>query len=137
MNTGLVDYHGHKMHEGDYVRLVPEELRQDLGSVDWDSHTAWSEIGRVIWDKRRNSWQVLRMILPKDDIRPELWGMARVDWLGDYNSRCYELVIDGGIPLKDRDKFRASDKLKGDWHPDTYLSGGVEVKYMTYKEAHK
>ncbi len=135
MKTGLKDFYGHNIHEGDYLQVVPKSLSS--GTLDYKYADYLSKIGRVVWDTRRREWQLMRMYIPHDTIRPEVWGRARVDWLNEYTAIDCELVIDGGYRMMGDTEWRASKKLKGDWHPKTFRSGSVEVPYTTWREDHK
>lgn len=133
MKTGLKDCNGHNIHEGDYIKIIDKSGR--AGTVNEAAAPYLSQIGRVVWDTRRKEWQIMRMYVPCDWIQPEVWGKAKVDWLGEYNSSCCKIVLDAeSLGYKE---WSAAGKLKGDWHPETFFSGGIKVPYTTYRKAHQ
>lgn len=105
VDTGLKDHFGNEIYEGDYVTLITRS----------DHSNECGRVGRVIWDQRRNSWQVITMVLPSTNIRPQAWGRAVADWLNEITAEKYEVA---------RYCF---DEYDGDWQPKTFFSGGVEI----------
>lgn len=103
--TEFKDYFGKPIYEGDYVTIIKSNANSnDCGRV-----------GRVIWDQRRNEWQVITMILPSSIIRPECWGRAVADWLNECTAKNYEVINHCFIDCY------------GDWQPKTFWSGGIEI----------
>ena len=125
MYTGLTDRVGEKIYEGDYVQRIYDDEEECRGVL--------SAIGRVFWDTRRNSWQVVRPIVPSFKVNPADWGKAWAVWLNAFTAKNF---VVGKCPFTGC-KFTAKNVGAEDWVPKTFFSGGVEIKYTTYAESHK